>query len=132
MNIAEHKLNLFRKIDQLPDELLLELEQIISKLCFKRIKSNSLDSNDLISLESFLKSRIEAAEQGEVINKSVLSIFTEVNEDYERLISFLDWLIDQVGEDERHSLASLMEIVGVLIERYEDEHVPELNSTKAY
>ena len=47
-------------------------------------------------------------------------------EDYEQLVSFLDWLIDQVGEDERHSLASLMEVVGVLIERYEDEHVPEL------
>jgi HTH-type transcriptional regulator/antitoxin HigA len=53
-------------------------------------------------------------------------------EDYERLASFLDWLIDQVGEDERHPLASLMEVVGVLIERYEDEHVSELDSNKAY
>ncbi len=53
-------------------------------------------------------------------------------EDYERLVSFLDWLIDQVGEDEQHPLASLMEVVGVLIERYEDEHVPELDSNKAY
>ena len=48
--------------------------------------------------------------------------------DYEQLVSFLDWLIDQVGEDERHSLASLMEVVGVLIECYEDEHVPELGN----
>ena len=31
--------------------------------------------------------------------------------DYEQLVSFLDWLIDQVGED---------------------EHVPELGSKKAY
>ena len=35
-------------------------------------------------------------------------------------------MIDEVGEDESHPLASLMEIVGVLIENYEDEHVPEL------
>ena len=38
----------------------------------------------------------------------------------------LDSLIDEVGENESHPLASLMEIVGVLIEKYEDEHVPEL------
>jgi HTH-type transcriptional regulator/antitoxin HigA len=47
-------------------------------------------------------------------------------EEYERLVSFLDSLIDEVGEDESHPLASLMEIVGLLIERYEDEQVPEL------
>jgi HTH-type transcriptional regulator/antitoxin HigA len=35
-------------------------------------------------------------------------------------------LVDEVGEDEMHPLASLMEIVGVLIEKYEDEHVSEL------
>jgi HTH-type transcriptional regulator/antitoxin HigA len=46
-------------------------------------------------------------------------------EEYERLVTFLDSLIDEVGEDELHPLASLMEIVGVLIERYEEEHVPE-------
>lgn len=39
----------------------------------------------------------------------------------------LDGLIDEVGEDESHPLASLIEIVGVLIEKYEDEHVPELS-----
>jgi len=46
--------------------------------------------------------------------------------EYERLVEVLDQLIDQVGEDETHPLASLMEIIGVLIERYEDEHVPEI------
>ena len=29
-------------------------------------------------------------------------------------------------EDETHALASLMEVIGVLIEKYEEEHVPEL------
>jgi HTH-type transcriptional regulator/antitoxin HigA len=49
-------------------------------------------------------------------------------EEYDRLVAVLDGLIDTVGEDETHPLASLMEIVGVLIERYEDEHVPELTN----
>ena len=47
-------------------------------------------------------------------------------EEYGRLVSLLDSLIDEVGEDESHPLASLMEVLGVLIEKYEDEHVPEL------
>jgi HTH-type transcriptional regulator/antitoxin HigA len=48
--------------------------------------------------------------------------------EYERLVSLLDRLVDEVGEDESHPLASLMEMVGGLIEKYEDEHVPELSS----
>jgi HTH-type transcriptional regulator/antitoxin HigA len=47
-------------------------------------------------------------------------------EEYRRFVALLDGLIDEVGEDESHSLASLMEIVGVLIEKYEDESVPGL------
>ncbi len=47
--------------------------------------------------------------------------------EYDQLVNILDQLIDQVGEDENHPLASLMEVIGVLIERYEDEHVPELD-----
>jgi len=48
-------------------------------------------------------------------------------QDYERLVGILDTLIDVVGEQETHPLASLMEIIGVLIEKYEDEHIPELS-----
>ncbi len=47
-------------------------------------------------------------------------------EEYNQIISLLDQLIDEVGEDESHPLASLMEILGVLIEHYENAHVPEL------
>ena len=47
-------------------------------------------------------------------------------EEYKRLVAMLDSMIDEIREDESHPLASLMEIVGVLIEKYEDEHVPEL------
>jgi HTH-type transcriptional regulator/antitoxin HigA len=47
-------------------------------------------------------------------------------QEYQALLPLLDALVDQVGEDEAHPLASLLEVVGSLIERYEDEHVPEL------
>jgi len=47
--------------------------------------------------------------------------------EYLRLVAVLDRLVDEVGEGESHPLASLMEVVGVLIERYEADHVPELS-----
>jgi HTH-type transcriptional regulator / antitoxin HigA len=47
--------------------------------------------------------------------------------EYDRLVGILDQLIDQVGNDETHPLASLMEVIGVVIEKYEDEHIPELD-----
>ena len=46
--------------------------------------------------------------------------------EYRQLVKLLDRLVDEVGEDEDHPLASLMEVLGVLIEKYEDEHVAEL------
>jgi len=49
-------------------------------------------------------------------------------DDCDRLVAVLDALIDTVGEDEQLPLASLMEVVGTLIEKYEDEHVPELGA----
>ena len=42
------------------------------------------------------------------------------------LVAVLDNLIDVVGENEDHPLTPLMEVIGVLIEKYEDEYVPEL------
>ena len=47
--------------------------------------------------------------------------------DYKNLVALLDNLIDEVGEDDSHPLAAMMEVVGVLIEKYEDENVPELS-----
>jgi HTH-type transcriptional regulator/antitoxin HigA len=49
-------------------------------------------------------------------------------QEYAELVELLDSLTDTVGEDENHPLASLMDVLGVLIEKYEDEHVPELKS----
>ena len=52
-------------------------------------------------------------------------LYTEAECDH--LVEILNGLIDIVREDEAHPLASLMDVIGTLIERYEDEHVPELD-----
>jgi HTH-type transcriptional regulator/antitoxin HigA len=46
--------------------------------------------------------------------------------EYRQLVKLLDRLVDEVGENENHPLASLMEVLGVLVEKYEDEKVAEL------
>jgi HTH-type transcriptional regulator / antitoxin HigA len=57
------------------------------------------------------------------------TIFVPHTEDeYNHIVALLDELIDEVGENENHPLASMMEILGVLIEHYENAHVPELVS----
>lgn len=64
-----------------------------------------------------------------IINWSAIadSVFVpHIEADYDRLVAILDRLIDQVGEDENHPLASLMEVVGALIENYETATIPEL------
>ncbi len=48
-------------------------------------------------------------------------------QEYNQIVAHLDTLIDEVGEDESHPLASLMDLLGTLIEKYEAEHVPELS-----
>ena len=55
------------------------------------------------------------------------TVFVPRNEaEYNRLVSMLDSLIDEVGEDETHPLASLMDVLSALIENYENANVPEL------
>jgi HTH-type transcriptional regulator/antitoxin HigA len=58
------------------------------------------------------------------ISRAVRVPHTE--EDYRELVELLDRVTDEVGEDEAHPLASLMDVLGVLIQKYEDETVPEL------
>jgi HTH-type transcriptional regulator / antitoxin HigA len=56
--------------------------------------------------------------------QAVLSVPHD-EKDYKRLVGLLDSLIDEVGNDGSHPLASLMETLGSLIETYEDENVPD-------
>ena len=58
------------------------------------------------------------------ISETVFVPHTE--QEYDRLVELLDSLIDQVGENETHPLSSMMDVLGVLIENYEAEHIPEL------
>ena len=45
--------------------------------------------------------------------------------EYLRISAFLDLLVDEVGEDDLHPLASLVETLGALVDAYEREHVAE-------
>jgi len=53
-------------------------------------------------------------------------IFPHNEQEYNVLVHHLDQLIDIVGEDESHPLASLMEPIGILIEYYENENISEI------
>jgi HTH-type transcriptional regulator/antitoxin HigA len=46
--------------------------------------------------------------------------------DYKKLLNLLDSLIDEVGNNERHPLSSLMETIGSLVETYESRNIPEI------
>jgi len=43
--------------------------------------------------------------------------------EYNRMSRLLDMLVDEVGDDESHALASLAELVGNLVEQYEASEV---------
>ena len=45
-------------------------------------------------------------------------------EEYDRLVEFLDHLLDTVEDNENHPLASMIETIGTLIEVYDEEHHP--------
>ncbi len=70
-------------------------------------------------------SEIQTAQDVWSVLKRVVFVPHGENE-YQRLVAILDDLIDVVGENEDHPLASMMEVIGVLIEKYEEEHVPKL------
>jgi len=46
--------------------------------------------------------------------------------DYKKLVNLLDSLIDEVGNNQNHPLASLMETIGSLIESYESQYINEI------
>ncbi len=56
---------------------------------------------------------------------SISDVFSvpHTESDYDHLVSLLDGLIDEVGENESSPLSSLMESIGNLIETYENNNV---------
>ncbi len=62
----------------------------------------------------------------EIFEQTAQFIFVPTNEEeYTQLVSLLDEMSDVVRDDEAHPLANLMEVLGRLIEMYDDEHIPE-------
>ncbi|MCB9435105.1 MAG: transcriptional regulator [Ardenticatenaceae bacterium] len=62
----------------------------------------------------------------ETLTQSAEFIFVPTSEaEYSRLVELLDEITDIVRDDETHPLAKMMDVIGVLVEDYEDEHVPE-------
>ena len=52
--------------------------------------------------------------------KSIFSV-PHSEKDYRALVKILDNLIDEVGNNQSHQLAPVMETIGNLIENYEDQ-----------
>ena len=76
MNTAEQ---IYQDVKDFPEPLALEVLHFVEFLKTKKLLRAQDNATDLARLEDFLKSRIEAAEQGKVINKSVLDIFAQVH-----------------------------------------------------
>jgi HTH-type transcriptional regulator/antitoxin HigA len=56
-------------------------------------------------------------------------IFVPTNEDeYNQIVELLDEIIVIVRDNENHPLANLMDVLGLLVETYEDQFVPEPES----
>ena len=70
-------------------------------------------------------------EQSWSVLEPLLTIRDEVA--YQRSLDQLNGLVDLVGTDEQHSLYSLLDTLGILIEAYETEHVeiPEASGVDA-
>lgn len=55
----------------------------------------------------------------------------ETEDDYDALVAALDELLELIGDDEEHPLASLASHMGDLIEAYDDSHRPMLEVSGA-
>jgi HTH-type transcriptional regulator/antitoxin HigA len=82
-----------------------------------------------VKMETFNARINEIVKVWPLVSRFVSVPHTE--EQYENAVKMLDELIEKIGEDESHPLASLMEILGTLIENYENQHFPETASDPA-
>ena len=48
--------------------------------------------------------------------------------DYARMLSLLDGLLNEVGDDEDHPLADLLDMVGLLVAQYDQENGPQIEA----
>jgi HTH-type transcriptional regulator/antitoxin HigA len=71
-------------------------------------------------MENKMNSQLENIEKIWPTIKSIFSVPHSENE-YNALVEILDSLIDEVGNNQEHKLAPVMETIGNLIENYEDQ-----------
>lgn len=45
-------------------------------------------------------------------------------DDYDRMVALMNSLLDATGDDEEHPLSGLLDLVGDLVSKYEQEHYP--------
>ena len=51
----------------------------------------------------------------------ILSVRTE--KDYDRAIELLNHLLDEVGDNAHHPLYHFLQVLGIIIESYEEDHI---------
>ncbi len=73
-----------------------------------------------------MSSKLEEVSKGWPLIDNVLAL-PHKEEEYQQVVALLDEVIDIVGEDESHPLASLMETLGTLVETYELQTIPEIS-----
>ena len=113
-NIAGNKVRLIAAIH---NKTATESISAMSSLTPNTIKTNGRNNMSAVYLE-------QITPVWNNLSKFVHVLHSE--RDYAQAVELLDSLIDTVGENEKHPLASLMELVGVLIEQYEEAFVPEI------
>jgi predicted RNase H-like HicB family nuclease len=112
-------------------ELLIELkgghapkaETIAAIEEFERDGSKSFNSAEELMAESSVAEETDSFAATQLPAPKTLA-------DYYRLRDMLDALIDKIGEDESHPLATFMDRVGTLVEEYENTHLPEIIESK--
>ena len=50
-------------------------------------------------------------------------LFIRTEEDYDRAIELLNQLLDEVGDDASHPLYHFLQVLGIIIGNYEEEHI---------
>lgn len=72
------------------------------------------------------KQLIKAGNEYRVLRRQVPLGVIRSKAEYDRAVTALDTIIDEIGEDEAHPLADLAEALGVFIEAYDNAHYQTL------
>ena len=86
------------------------------------VKPAPYSENDYLWFSSILTLLLDIGNRDEA-----LSFNTVLKSDYRQLSPLLEELVFTVGENEYHPVASVMMLVGFLIDKYEKENVPKLS-----